>query len=202
MGRWPTGATYREKNIIGGDIIRVKEEIFLGIALGLLFVLLFFFVPTGREKQINAVVDNMTAQGVPEEVFSKVNVNYYISDEDYQYLGYVEGDQIWLKTDNHDLEGTFAHEIGHVVSEKYLRVDGLDWTKANKKGMEYLRLKGYPYMDQLDKESQTDLDWKERASEWFADDFAYFYSDNYKHRAGPQPGKNIEIFFKQLFAHP
>jgi len=73
------------------------------------------------------------------------------------------------------LEWVFLHELGHHVARAALGVNfGGDWTGAAPEGREYLALRGYPLECGLDGKSQASLLWGDRASEWFAEDFAYW----------------------------
>ncbi|MDQ0286868.1 hypothetical protein J2Z49_001985 [Desulfofundulus luciae] len=61
------------------------------------------------------------------------------------------------------------------------------------KGRKYLRLRGYPQDRPLDGPSQAALPWDQRASEWFAEDFAWWATEGRQKpvlTGGGRRGKN------------
>ncbi|WP_027719205.1 hypothetical protein [Desulfovirgula thermocuniculi] len=108
-------------------------------------------------------------------------------------------------------EQAFLHELGHYLAERVLGAPGYGWNRVNALGREYLVLRGYPGDRALDTWSQARLAWKDRAAEWFAEDFAYWAAgkaekwglrDNYCAACGPPDEKVLEwldgLFAKSL----
>ena len=105
-------------------------------------------------------------------------------------------------------EWVFLHELGHYLAEKVLSAPGYGWDRANALGWEYLALRKYPEERALDTWSQARLSWKDRAAEWFAEDFAYWVAgkaekwdlrDNYRAACDP-PDEKVLGWFDGLFA--
>lgn len=99
------------------------------------------------------------------------------------------------------------HELGHCVAEKALGASA-DFGRglSGEKGREYLSLRGYP-LECLDAGSQEGLMWSDRASEWFAEDFAYWAASRlgraewlkvYTAACGP-PDERVLAWFDVLF---
>lgn len=65
---------------------------------------------------------------------------------------------------------SLRHEVGHLVARRVLNVPGNCWDAVNDVGQEYLQVRQYPYSV----DNQTKLPWKNRAAEWFAEDFAWW----------------------------
>lgn len=70
---------------------------------------------------------------------------------------------------------TFYHELGHVIHDKKLNVDGYDWSNSNKLAQRYIELVNYD--KKLDYESQIELPWEDRIAEWFAEDVRVFLTE-------------------------
>lgn len=176
------------------------------------------------KKRVEDATRVLIRRGVPVEVFQDITINIfplndfvyifaYFQQKDYSdsladaigitFFDTILNDEInyniWLSGRDAQLVGTFTHEIGHVVCCKYLNVPGYDWAETNDMGKEYLKIKNYTVEKGLNQESQDALPWGERASEWFAEDFKWFFCDEYDHKAGPTPTPEVAEYFYRLF---
>lgn len=122
--------------------------------------------------------------------------------------GMVSYGYIYLAAANdlQDLLSYLRHEVGHLIADRLLGTDGYDWTRANEKAREYLRLRGYPDGRSMDAWGQLALPWTDRAAEWFAEDFEWWAAprpeDYFWFGTGPAPPEEVSglrQFFDGLF---
>jgi hypothetical protein len=166
--------------------------------------------PGSATKNVQTAAQKIVRRGIPAEAFENITV-YIVPTEVFpegtkdigcDAVGFAvsKRGEIWLAGRSENIEGTFAHEFGHILADRLFGSVGYDWSEVSLSGWHYMRLKGYPVENGLHWTFQQEMKWKDRIAEWFAEDFEfYIFRDEKYHTAGPKPTKEIMQFFDMLW---
>ena len=153
-----------------------------------------------RELGFNPII----LEGIKIEVYPGSYIKTYQKGEKQSYItGTYSSSTITIVSEREDV---LYHELGHVIEGCKLGVYGYDWTSVNKFGQQYIKLKSYD--KELTSETQLELPWEERLSEWFAEDVKQFLAEklgeeSFYRDIGPEKTKDIDKFLEQLiFTEP
>ncbi len=166
--------------------------------------------PGNATKNVQNAAQKIVRRGVSAEIFEGVTV-YVVPTEVFpegtkdvgcDAVGFTISEQgeIWLAGGSKNIEGTFTHEVGHILADRLFGSAGYDWSQVNSLGWHYMALKSYPVENGLHWTFQQEMDWENRIAEWFAEDFEFYvFRDKKYHSAGPKPTKEIMQFFDTLW---
>lgn len=156
--------------------------------------------------------------GVKDELFDNLTIIIYPIDaivwedgREYQAAGLfgaywnMEGgliSQISIAMGS-NLKLTLYHELGHLVSRKYINNFNCDWQKVNNNGKRYIIMKKYNINKGLSYSEQITLSWEERITEWFAEDTKQVFEKLTGHwgtyrYVGPYMTPDVEQLIKKL----
>lgn len=132
--------------------------------------------------KLQAIINELKKTGIKDEVLSDLTISVFPADDitveiggnnvkaNAFFNGKIKPKIVIAMVEDKDIAPLLFHELGHKIESYLLDVKGYSWVNSGLIGWVYIDFRKYNKNISLDHNTQVQLDWHERISEWWAED--------------------------------